>query len=165
MSVASFGWEITNINNNGADVYFKVDRNMTLNSVNIDMAFVPTSVASTGVAEVLCYSGVSRGGAPTFNNSGGHAYVNFTADPNFGSVTIYNPNGLSVADDGTLYEDKFYAVILKSWVPSTGAASATSRQVLASPSLSLTAGDYLVFHMDHAGVAGDAEMQVVLQYA
>jgi hypothetical protein len=29
----------------------------------------------------------------------------------------------------------------------------------------LNKGDYLVFHMDHAGVGGDVEMQAVLQYA
>jgi hypothetical protein len=31
--------------------------------------------------------------------------------------------------------------------------------------LALSAGDYLVFNMSHAGLPGDAEMQVVLQYA
>jgi len=31
-------------------------------------------------------------------------------------------------------------------------------------SLMLNAGDYLVFNMSHAGVPGDGEMQVVLQY-
>ncbi|HTS34203.1 MAG TPA: hypothetical protein VMH04_00950 [Candidatus Solibacter sp.] len=39
-----------------------------------------------------------------------------------------------------------------------------SRQVLVYPSLSLSAGDYLVFHMDHQGVTLDAEMQIVLAY-
>ena len=164
MSVAAFGWEPSNINNNGADVYFKVEKSMTLNSINIDVAFMVTSVTTTGLAELLCYGGVSRGGAPTFNNSTGHAYVNLPADSDFGAVTIYNPNNLSIDADGTLYQDKFYAVTLKTWVPSTGTASSTSRQVLASPSLSLNAGDYLVFHLDHSGVPGDVEMQVVLQY-
>jgi hypothetical protein len=31
-------------------------------------------------------------------------------------------------------------------------------------SLMLNGGDYLVFNMSHAGVPGDGEMQVVLQY-
>jgi hypothetical protein len=30
--------------------------------------------------------------------------------------------------------------------------------------LQLNAGDYLAFHMDHAGVSVDCEMQVVLGY-
>jgi hypothetical protein len=45
-----------------------------------------------------------------------------------------------------------------------GAGSATSRHVAIAPSLPLTAGNFLVFHMDHAGIPGDCEMQVVLQY-
>jgi len=164
MSLAGFGWEISNLHNNGADVYFRVEKNMTLNSMNIDVAFMVISLSSTGFAEVLCYAGVSRGTIPTFNNSGGHAYVTLPSDQNFGSVTNYNPNGLNISKDPTLSQDKFYAVSLKSWVPSDGSASSSSRQVLANPSLRLNAGDYLVFHMDHAAVGGTAEMQVVLQY-
>jgi hypothetical protein len=37
--------------------------------------------------------------------------------------------------------------------------------VYAQTGLALNKGDYLVFHMDHAGVGGDVEMQAVLQYA
>ena len=92
MSLAGFGWEISNLHNNGADVYFRVEKNMTLNSMNIDDAFMVISLSSTGFAEVLCYAVVSRGTIPTFNNSGGHAYVTLPSDQNFGSVTNYNPN-------------------------------------------------------------------------
>ena len=54
--VASFGWEITNINNlNGADVYFEVSDAMTLNSVNIDVAFVP---GSSQLHEILQARGI-----------------------------------------------------------------------------------------------------------
>ncbi|MGA9981010.1 MAG: hypothetical protein WBQ08_20480 [Candidatus Sulfotelmatobacter sp.] len=56
-------------------------------------------------------------------------------------------------------------MILKTWVPADGTASSTSRHVSVARSLALNAGDYLVFNMSHAGVPGDAEMQVVLQYA
>ena len=38
------------------------------------------------------------------------------------------------------------------------------RQALVERALPLNAGDYLVFHMDHAGVKVDAEMPVVLGY-
>jgi len=30
--------------------------------------------------------------------------------------------------------------------------------------LALNNGDFLMFHMDHAGVGGDVEMQAILQY-
>ena len=99
-----------------------------------------------------------------FDNSGGHGYINFALSSDFGSVTIANPNNLTVAYDGTLSQDKFVSVILKTWVPSDGTASATARNVTAYPLLTLNAGDYLVFHMDHSGISVDAEMQVVINY-
>jgi hypothetical protein len=75
------------------------------------------------------------------------------------------PHDLSVGADGFALQDVLYSVILKTWVPASGTASGTSRHQCATPSLALDARDYLVFHMDHAGVRGDAEMQVVLEYA
>lgn len=162
--VAGFGWEVTNLNNNGAAIYFEVVNAMTLNSINIDASLAPNPApSSTGLIEVLCQGYVSRGKAPTFL-SGSGATVNQPTSTNFGPVTIYNPNSLT-SNQPVVQQDMFYAVKLESWVPPGGSGSATSRQVLASLSLSLNAGDFLVFHMGHAGVtACDAEMQGVLQY-
>jgi len=78
---------------------------------------------------------------------------------------VYNPNDLSIGADGYALLDVLCSVILKTCVPASGTASGTSRHVRATPSSTLDARDYLVFHMDHAGVPGDAEMQVVLEYA
>jgi hypothetical protein len=161
---ASFGWEVTNLNGNGANAYFSISAGMILNSVNIDISAVPLAVNGSGFAEVLCYGGVSRQGVPTFDNSGGHDYIGFALSSDFGSVTLVNPNNLSMVYDGSLSQDKFVAVILKTWVPGDGTASATARNVTAYPSLTLNPGDYLAFHMDHAGVSVDAEMQVVINY-
>lgn len=169
--VAGFGWEVTNFHNNGADIYFEVVNAMTLSSINIDVAMAPNPApTTTGLIELLCTGYVSRGGAPgTVNGgtafvSGVNAAVSQPTSANLGPVTVFNPNNLS-STQLVVQQDLFYAVILKSWVPSGGSASATSRQVLASPSLKLNAGDYLVFRMGHAGVtACDAEMQGVLQY-
>jgi hypothetical protein len=159
-----FGWEVTNLDNNGADVYFHVRNAMTLNSVNIDAAFMITSPpANPGFAEVLCRAAVSRGAAKFVQGDPAAPLVP-TESPHFGKVQIYNPNNLGVGADGFLLQDVFYHVILKTWVPAEGTASATSRHVSAAPLLSLQADDYLAFHMDHAGVPGDAEMQVVLNY-
>src|SRR5579864_7499030 len=66
--VAGFGWEIDNVDNNGADVYFEVRDAMILNSINVDVAFMITGLpAAPGFAEVLCNGGVSRGAKPTFS--------------------------------------------------------------------------------------------------
>ena len=162
--VASFGWELTNLSGNGADMYFKIPANMVLNAVNVDVSAMILSSAATGFAEILCLGGVSRQAAPTFNNSGGHAFANFPPSSDFGPITAENPNNLNVVFDGSLFQDQFLAVILNTWVPADGTASATSRHVIAYPPLSLNAGDYLVFHMDHGGVTVDAEMQVVINY-
>jgi hypothetical protein len=77
---------------------------------------------------------------------------------------IHNPNNLNVGDDGYLLQNIFYSVILKCFVPADGSASSTSRHVSMARSFMLNAGDYLAFNMSHAGIPGDGEMQVVLQY-
>ena len=69
-----------------------------------------------------------------------------------------------MGDDGFVLQNIFFSVILKTWVSKSGTASSTSRHVSAARSLALNTGDYLVFNMSHAGVPGDAEMQLVLQY-
>jgi hypothetical protein len=162
---AGFGWEIRNINDNGADAYFQVAESMILSAANIDVAFMITGAPTVpGYAEVLCGGAVSRGGPPSFY-SGPQAYTLSPNSPNFGNVQIYNPNGLSIGNDYFLLQDQFYQVILKTWVPLDGTASSTHRQVRVTPSLQLNSGDYLVFHMDHLGVEGDVEMQVVLEYS
>ncbi len=164
-AVASFGWEVKNLDNNGADLYFKATKNMVLNSVNIDVSFMITALAPAGFSEVLCQGAISRGGPPAFGASVGPAFIPTVTATDFGPVTLFNPNKLNLVFDSNLYQDKFYSVILKSWVPDNGAASSASRHVQASPSLSINSGDYLIFHIDHAGVSCDAEMQVVLAYS
>ena len=131
---ASFGWELANLNGNGANAYFSVPVGMVLDSLNIDVSAMPLAASGAGYAEVLCYGGVSRQAIPMFDNSGGHDYTSFALSSDFGSVTIVNPNNLTVAYDPVLYQDKFVSVILKTWVPSDGTASATARNVTAHPS-------------------------------
>jgi len=165
LRIASFGWEVTNLNDNGADVYFQVRNGMTLTSVNIDAAFMITSApgSASGFAEVLCRAAVSHGVPKFVPGDPGAAFVS-PESPNFGRVEIYNPNNLNVVNDGSILQDIFYNVILKTWVPDNGTSSSTSRHFSSSPALALNAEDYLVFHMNHGGVPGDAEMQVVLEY-
>lgn len=164
-SFASFGWEVSNLNGNGADVYVEVTSNMTVNSIDTDISFMLTSLpANAGFAEVLCRGAVSRGAPPKFYAGDPGASFVSPQSPNFGKTHIHNPNGLNVGDDGYLLQNIFLSVILKTWVPKGGSASSTSRHVSGARSLVLNAGDYLVFNMSHAGVPGDAEMQLVLQY-
>jgi hypothetical protein len=120
--------------------------------------------ANAGFVEVLCRAAVSPGGPPQFYKGDPGASFVSPQSPNFGKTHIHNPNNLNVGDDGYLLQNIFLSVILKSWVPKSGTASSTSRHVSAARSLVLNAGDYLVFNMSHAGVPGDAEMQLVLQY-
>ena len=161
--IAGFGWEISDINNNGADLYFEVLAPMVLNNINIDVAFMLTALpAQAGFAEVLCMGGVSRGAKPTFSDSAA-AYINLPPSPHFARLAQHNPNNLSTGVGGVV-DGLFYTVILKSWVPVDGTASSTDRHVSVSPGLALSKGDFLVFHMDHAGVGGDVEMQTSFLY-
>jgi hypothetical protein len=161
-SVVSFGFEIVNLNGNGADAYFPVAKNMTLNTFNIDVALMLTSLTTAGFVEVLCQARVNRGGAPAFSGTAG--YLPYPTSADFGSISTYNPANLQIVGNDAVSQDLFYSVILKSYVPSDGTASSSHRQVFGQPALQLNAGDYLAFHMDHAGVPVDCEMQVVLNY-
>jgi hypothetical protein len=162
--LASFGWEVTNLNNNGADIFLRAAGNLTLNSLSIDTAFMLTSTPSSpGFAEVLCRGAFSRGRPKFVHGDPGASFVS-PASPNFGKVEVHNPNHLNVGFDGVVLQNIFYSVILKSWVPKSGTASSTSRHVEIAPLLKLNADDYLVFNMSHAGVPGDCEMQVVVSY-
>lgn len=161
---AGFGWEISNVHNDGADVYFKVNTAMTLNVIDIDVScYVNYAPTTAGPAEVLCTAAVSRCGPPSFNG-GNAAYITSPTSCDFGNVQVYNPAGVSVGNNPTLAQDSFMAIMLKTYVPSDGSGAYTSRHVTTPPNLSLNVGDYLVFHMDHAGVQVDTEMQVVLTY-
>jgi hypothetical protein len=162
--IAGFGWEIGNLDNNGANVSFVVRQGMILQWVDIDVAFMITSTPTVpGFAEVLCRAGVSRGARPHFSGPP-QDFILFPTSPDFGAVLVHNPNQLSVGVDGGLLQDAFYQVILKSWVPVDGTASSTSRNAHVEPNLVLSTGDVLVFHMNHGGVPGDAEMQVTMSY-
>jgi hypothetical protein len=162
--VAGFGWEIGNLNNNGANVFFRVLQGMVLQWVDIDTAFMITSApAFPGFAEVLCRAGVSRGAFPSFSGPPTDQIL-FPASSDFSGVHVHNPESLTVVYDRAVLQDAFYQVILKTWVPVTGTASATSRNVHVEPNLTLSANDVLVFHMSHAGIPGDAEMQVTMSY-
>jgi hypothetical protein len=164
-SVASFGWEVTNLSNNGADVFFEVTSELTLTAADLDLAFMITATPTTpGFAEVLARAAVSRGAPPTFTAGDPGASFVSPQSPNFGTVRVHNPSHLGVVNDGFLLQNIFYSVILKTWVTSDGTASSTSRHARITPSLTLNKGDFLVFNMSHAGVSGDCEMQVVFQY-
>jgi hypothetical protein len=161
---ASFGWEVTNLNDNGASAYFEVVKAMILDSVHLDAAFMLTALpASPGFVEVLCRAAISHGAPKFFPGDPGGSFVS-PQSPDFGATHVHNPNKLNVGRDGVLLQDIFYSVILKAWVPGDGAASSTSRHVSLAPSFALNAGDFLVLNMSHAGVPGDAEMHVVVEY-
>jgi hypothetical protein len=162
---ASFGWEVSNLEDNGADVFFEVTNNLILSAADFDIAFMITAPPATpGFTEILCRAAISPGAPPTFYRGDPGASFVSPQSPNFGKVKIHNPHGLNVGNDGYLLQNVFCNVILKTWVTGDGTASSTSRHVRLAQSLALNAGDYLVFNMSHAGVSGDCEMQVTFEY-
>lgn len=163
--VVSFGWEITDLHNNGADVAFPVEVDMLLLSLEVDVATMLTSLpAAAGFLEVLCTAAVGRGAPPTFGPPP-QAYLDETGSPNFSAIATDNPSGLQVGVGPTTPgRDGLFGVILKAWAPADGTASSASRHVRTPLRLPLAKGDFLGFHMDHAGVGVDGEMQVVLGY-
>lgn len=164
LAAVSFGWEVTNLHNNGADVSFQVLRDMVLVSTDLDVATMLTALpAAPGFQEVLCQAAVFRHAPPTYGPVP-QVYLQPPATTDFGKASFYNPNNLTIGGDSPPYQDKFVSIILKAWVPSDGTASSASRHIYTEPGLALRAGDYVAFHMDHAGVEVDGEMQVVMGY-
>jgi len=162
--MVSFGWEVSNLHNNGADVSFEVLDDIVLTAADIDVATMILSLPSApGFQEVLCQAAAFRQTTPTYGTPP-QVYLQPPATKDFGATTYDNPNGLSIGGDSPPYQDKWMSIILKAWVPADGTASSASRHIHTEPMLALRRGDYLAFHMDHAGVGVDGEMQVVLGY-
>jgi len=161
--VAGFGFELSNVQNQGATVYFKANNPMTVNSIDLDMSYtIKNAPASAGLATVSFFGGVSRGGPPSFNSGGGFSLPSST---DFGSIADYNPNNTTITFNGALAQSELLAVVLKSWVPTTGAGSAAYRHVTAQPALAINAGDYFAFSISGGGpVPLDAEIQVIIAY-
>jgi len=162
-NIAAFGWEINNLGVGGGAVYFKVQRSLVLNLVDVDVSLSPLSAPpQAGFADVLCRGHVSRGGPPNFVGS----EVNYfpPSSPAFGALQSYNPSGLQLVSDAQPFQDTFLNVILKSWITVDATASQTFRHVQVAPSLSVSAGDYLVFTMSGGVVVVDAEVQVILVF-
>jgi len=162
-NLAAFGWEINNLSGGSAAAYFKIQNNLVLNLVDMDVCICPLSApAQPGLTEVLCRGQVSRGGPPVFNTAGILFFP--PSSPVFGPLQTLNPGSLQIATDAQPFQDTFLNVIVKSWVPVDGTASASYRHVQIAPSLSLSAGDYLVFTMNGGEITLDAEMQVILGF-
>src|ERR1700690_804947 len=96
-SFASFGWEVANLNDNGADVFFEVTNNLVLSAADFDIAYMITSPPATpGFAEILCRAAISPGAPPTFYSDDPGASFISPQSPNFGKVKIHNPHRLNV---------------------------------------------------------------------
>ena len=162
--VANLGWELSGLHNNGANTFFEIKNNLILTAIEIDLAMmITTPQHGEGFAEVLVQGSVSVGGPPKFG-ADARAPVLLGQSSHFGLVEENNPHKLTVFKTGHIVQDMFCSVILKSWVTRDGTASSTDRHVRITPSLALNAGDFIVFHMDHAGVPVDCELQAVFEY-
>lgn len=176
--VGQLGWEVPNLNGNGADVYFEVQRDMTLASGSIDVSFAiwgapgsgPTAPDKPGICMVLFYGGVSRGAPPILGDAPPAYVAGVNADdPDFGTVRVYNPANLDIVgvqDQQTqLSNSNWFSLILKAFVPADGSGGTSGRHADVQPGLHIKRGDYIYFHMDHFGVGPvDGEMQTIIGY-
>jgi len=165
--VVSFGWELVDLFNDGADAFFLVEVDMDMVALEVDIAtmlLLGPAVAGPGPLEVLCSGAVGRGGPPSFGPPPQAALIE-PASSDVGALDVYDPSGLDVTvDPSTAGQGGFLRITLKAWSPSDGSASSVSRHVRSTPNLRLERGDYLGFHMEHSGPLVDAELQVVIGY-
>jgi hypothetical protein len=165
--VVSFGWELVDLFNDGADVYFPVEVDMYMVAVEVDIAtmlFLGPGAPGPGPLQVLCTGSVGRGAPPSFGPPP-QAALDQPASSNVGAIAVYNPSDLDVAvNPSTAGQGGFLRITLKAWSPADGSASSAYRHVRTTPNLRLNRGDYLGFHMEHSGPLVDAELQVVIGY-
>jgi hypothetical protein len=163
VQTAGIGWEVTNLHNDGADVYFKIVDAMTIHTLDLDVAMMITSLPSAaGNAEVLASAALTAK-VPTFA-SGPEAYLQLPNSADFGDAQTYNPNGLTMILDGHPTQGSLTTVALRSWVPATGTAAHQSRHVTLPLAMAVKAGSYLTLSMSHAGIQVDCEIQMTMVY-
>jgi hypothetical protein len=159
-----FGWKVSNLGKNCADIHFVIQRDLILKTVDVDLSFALLSPpAVPGMAVCLCGGAVSRGGPPAFH-PGANSFFASLSSSTFGAARTYNPSGLTIGNHAAPFQDTFLSLIWKAWAPIQGKVSGSYRHVQVAPSFSLKAGDYLVFNMGHDGPPVDVEMQTILVF-
>lgn len=155
------GWEVTDLQNNGANTYTQFTRPVFITGCQLFASMAPTGNPNFGFCEVLVMVGVSSS-EPSFVAPPHQYYELSSPFGNDGDVTpavVNNPNGLTVG--GTVWPGgPLVGLILKSmsnqcvYVP-------ISRTNLA---IFVPAGGCLVIHVDHAGSSADFEIQGSIEY-
>lgn len=161
---AGFGWELENIHNNGADIYFPVQDKLILRFLEFDTSYMLTAPPpAPGFIEIL-YTGGVHHGTPEFGDPP-QVYEQFPPDGSFGTGVTNNPNNLVGPFNDQLGAGQFLSLIVKSWSPVDGTASSAGRHLHTDLYTPVGPGDFLAFHMDHAGLQVDAEVQVIIGYS
>jgi hypothetical protein len=160
-----FGWEASNLNNNGASIYYQVAGSATLGAPGFTLTGVQLSVAcepgsgASGFAEVLAYGFAYAGGVPNFS-SPTYQISSLSQSPYIQPGTFVNPSSVSVAGNSTPQYCMF-SVIMKAVLPNN---PLQCNLYIPQNNLWLPAGAYLVLHMDHGGNGPlDCEMQGMFQ--
>lgn len=160
MRTTGFGWEITNISNNGANAYMPFNAPVTITGLDLDVAFMTLS-PENGWAEVLADVMLSVG--PPNPMPGPSVFYSGPAfgQDSMGGMKFDNPVGLQIGG-GSSGPGFISTVILKCYC--NGGGSDVRHVSLTNLSITVPAKTCLVFHMDHMGVPGDVEMQGVVFY-
>jgi hypothetical protein len=163
VQIAGIGWEVTNLHDDGADIYFEIVNAMTIHTLDFDAAMMITSLPSAaGNAEVLAGAALTPT-VPAFS-SGSYPNQQLPNSAAFGGVQTVNPNGLTMVYDGHPGQGYLTRVALRSWVPASGTAAHQSRHVTLPLAMHVSAGSYLTLSMSHAGIQVDCEIQMTLSY-
>lgn len=159
------GWEVGNLNNNGANAYRKVNRPIIITGLQLFASMAPTGQPRFGFCEVLA-NVVASPTVPTFLVPP-HEYINmgdaFGGEDDWQPAVTNNPNGLaingSIGPGGT--GGNLASWILKS-MSNQCPNSPIERTNLAIP---LPAGGVICIHVDHYGDSGaDFEIQGSIEY-
>jgi len=154
-------WEIVNLADGGANLAIQATRALTIVGLQFDIAMAPAPPSfQTGFSEVFAEAAIITG-TPTFS-TGPERYLAGPAALNsdFKSSPIDNPNAFQITNAVIGWTGQLFAVILKANLPTCESRSLT----LTDLSIDIAAGNYLVFHMDGAGVPADVEMQGTIFY-
>jgi hypothetical protein len=158
MSTGTFGWEINKIDGRGANMVVPIVKPIILTGIQVSIAMM--FLAPTQGASEVYAAGFVFPEQPIFDDTGGHDFFHLDYKGDFGPMQFHDPNGINPHGDcGSYKQDGLFIAILKTYAP------ASAQQNIQVPhNISVKAGSFLVFHMDHWGVPCDIECDGTFTY-
>ena len=155
------GCEVVCSAGQGADFAWPILRPITIQTIQVSVAFALRNTAGGGFTEML-FRGAVVSNPPQY--SGSQGYQDLTTSRRFGTIQTHNPNsGPSLFYDSHGLGGILWNVILKSWSAKDGSGGSANETFVVFPRVHCHPNQWIVAHMDYAGPnVVDAETQLMI---